>query len=434
MDRYFLLFLVIGLVSANSLLGNDQQKWGHIKIRDHAHMFYWLYYTTAGVENYRDRPLVIWLQGGPGASSTAFGNFAEIGPLDIELNPRNSTWVKNVNVLFVDNPVGTGFSYVEKTKSLTKNNREIAEDFLIFLNDFYEQNPEFKSTPLYIFSESYGGKMTVEIALVLSQAITNGKIECNFKGIGLGDAWISPVDTVMSWAPYLLQLGAIDQNGYDVIEDMANKTKKAFENGKYQEATSLWGQTEGAITEVTSGIDFYNVLAKVRPLPKDVDVRGLLFKPEGTFEPINENKLESLMKNNVSVALNVTNEWGAQNGEVFLFLWQDFMKPATSIVEELLNTTDIRIAIFNGQLDLIVDTPGTVNWVDKLQWVGSKQWKESEREVFSINGINEGYVRKQDNLAFYWVNRAGHMVPSDNTAAMDYILRDITNDFKSNLL
>ena len=33
------------------------------------------------------------VQGGPGGSSCGFGNFEEIGPLDVELNPRNTTWV-----------------------------------------------------------------------------------------------------------------------------------------------------------------------------------------------------------------------------------------------------------------------------------------------------------------------------------------------------
>ncbi|KYN12674.1 Retinoid-inducible serine carboxypeptidase [Trachymyrmex cornetzi] len=58
-------------------------------------MFWWLYYTTAKVNSYYDKPLLIWLQGGPGGSSTSYGNFEELGPLDVNLNPRNYTWVLN---------------------------------------------------------------------------------------------------------------------------------------------------------------------------------------------------------------------------------------------------------------------------------------------------------------------------------------------------
>ena len=32
-------------------------------------------------------------QGGPGGSGVGFGNFGELGPLDTDLKPRNTTWV-----------------------------------------------------------------------------------------------------------------------------------------------------------------------------------------------------------------------------------------------------------------------------------------------------------------------------------------------------
>jgi len=63
----------------------------------------------------------MWLQGGPGGSSTGFGNFEELGPLTVELKPRNTTWLRAANVLFVDNPVGTGFSYVTDKSAYTTN-------------------------------------------------------------------------------------------------------------------------------------------------------------------------------------------------------------------------------------------------------------------------------------------------------------------------
>ena len=64
-------------------------------MRPKAHMFWWLYYTTAETKNdYSEKPLIIWLQGGPGESSTGYGNFMELGPLDMNLLPRNHTWVR----------------------------------------------------------------------------------------------------------------------------------------------------------------------------------------------------------------------------------------------------------------------------------------------------------------------------------------------------
>lgn len=132
-------------------------------------MFWWLYYTTANVTSYTDRPILIWLQGGPGAASTGYGNFAEIGPLDVDLNERDYTWVKDANVLFIDNPVGTGYSYVDSSTALTTTNKEIALDLVELLRGFYAELPEFKTVPIYILSESYGGKMAAEFALELDE-------------------------------------------------------------------------------------------------------------------------------------------------------------------------------------------------------------------------------------------------------------------------
>ena len=71
--------------------------------------------TKSELRNY---PTVLWLNGGPGSSSQ-LGNLQELGPLqiirhfDISIVENNYTWVKNYNVLFVDQPVGTGLSYAD---------------------------------------------------------------------------------------------------------------------------------------------------------------------------------------------------------------------------------------------------------------------------------------------------------------------------------
>ena len=58
--------------------------------------------------------MLLWLQGGPGASSL-YGLFVENGPfsadLDMNLVPRELTWTNTHNVLYIDNPVGTGMNH-----------------------------------------------------------------------------------------------------------------------------------------------------------------------------------------------------------------------------------------------------------------------------------------------------------------------------------
>lgn len=98
------------------------ETWGYVEVRENAHMFWWLYGAQTSNSSERvNKPLIMWLQGGPGGSSTGFGNFEELGPLTVELKPRNTSWIQAANVLFVDNPVGSGFSYVTQPSAYTTN-------------------------------------------------------------------------------------------------------------------------------------------------------------------------------------------------------------------------------------------------------------------------------------------------------------------------
>ncbi|GLV36189.1 highroad [Carabus blaptoides fortunei] len=417
--------LLVAAVSARKGFGPGEQEWGFSEVRPGAHMFWWLYYTYA-TDVVTDRPLVLWLQGGPGSSSTGYGNFAELGPLDHTLQPRNFTWVKDCNVMFVDNPVGTGYSYVESNSLLTTNNKQIAEDLVAMMKDFYKQFPKFENTPLYITCESYGGKMVAEFALLLDKAIKNGEIKANFKGVGLGDAWISPIDSVMTWAPYLLNTGMIDQRGFDAIMADANSVKQAVESEQWSLATDLWGMTESTIMRYSHYTDFYNILKKINYGWRSGPVLPGVQRDEV------DGAIHNIMNFPVREALGdlpVDVTWSMSSGEVFGTLAGDFMKPVTDVVEQLLNSTDIKVAVFNGQLDLIVDTPGTVDWVERLKWPGKKDWLAAPRDALVSKGIIEGFKKKYGNFAMYWVNRAGHMVPADNPEGMDALLRELTNNY-----
>lgn len=102
--------------------------------------------------------------------SSGFGNFYEIGPLDLEMRPRSGSWIRHFNVLFVDNPVGVGYSYFDNNQTnFVTNNEEIGRDLVVFAESFLKSQPEFQEVPLYVFGESYGGKMAVEFAVKLTK-------------------------------------------------------------------------------------------------------------------------------------------------------------------------------------------------------------------------------------------------------------------------
>lgn len=71
----------------------------------------------------------------------------EIGPYrlkdDHTLVYNDGSWNEFANVMFVDNPVGTGFSYVN-TDAYVKELDEMADQFITFLEKWFNLFPEYE--------------------------------------------------------------------------------------------------------------------------------------------------------------------------------------------------------------------------------------------------------------------------------------------------
>ncbi|XP_073826835.1 retinoid-inducible serine carboxypeptidase-like [Musca autumnalis] len=412
---FLIHILWISLVGAKTGYGPGEQDWGFVEIIPGGRMFYWLYYTTADVSNCTERPLAIWLQGGPEVSATGKGNFDEIGPLDVNGNERNWTWVKQMNVLFIDSPLGSGFSHVDDIRLLPSTNKEIVEDLVTFMKEFYEVHREFEDVPLHIFSQSYGGKMAPEFALELYYAIERGELRSNFKSVALGSPWTSPIDSVMSWGPLLLNMGIVDKDGYNMIMESTNRIEEYARNEKWNKAFKEYVNTSHITMKVTENVSFHNILKYL--------------KEEDDEQVSNHNLiLKSLMRGPVSKALGIPSnvKWSSQKSLVFMNDASDFFRPVINIVNNILNNTDLKVAVLSGQLDLICATPGTVNWIDKLEWIYRQEYAEAPRIGIRIDNNLELYEKSGGNLTMFWVNRAGHMIPADNPIAMSYILNKVT--------
>lgn len=106
-------------------------------------LFFW-HYQNRHIAN-RQRT-VIWLNGGPGCSSED-GALMEIGPYrlkdDSTLEYNDGSWDEFANIMFVDNPVGTGFSYAD-TDSYVQSLQEMADQFIIFLEKWFVLFPEYE--------------------------------------------------------------------------------------------------------------------------------------------------------------------------------------------------------------------------------------------------------------------------------------------------
>ena len=129
-------------------------------------LHYWL--VEAEDADPATAPLVLWLNGGPGCSSME-GLMSEVGPLFLDkadpttLRRNPHTWARTANVLFLESPIGVGFSYTEEGtfgSGVHVNDTATAVDAEVFLRRFLTAPalfPELRPNPLHIAGESYAG-------------------------------------------------------------------------------------------------------------------------------------------------------------------------------------------------------------------------------------------------------------------------------------
>lgn len=205
------------------------------------------------------------------------------------------------------------------------------------------------------------------------------------------------------------------------------RTKRVLDEGKFYQATDLWYQTEIVLLENTLGIDFYNILFNVDYRDSESSAKSFQMSPRNAAfdvmvkrkrlsadddEDDNDDKLTKLMRGPVRDALGIPANviWGSQSGAVFDTLAGDFMKPVIHVVSDVLNNSTINVVVYSGQLDLICATPGTIQWVNNMNWYGNKQYLAAKRNGISVNNILEGYSRRFDNFTMYWVSYKSNML------------------------
>ncbi|XP_042517449.1 serine carboxypeptidase-like 26 isoform X3 [Macadamia integrifolia] len=140
---------------------------GYITVHPGRALFYWFFEAQSQPSK---RPLLLWLNGGPGCSSIGYGAAVELGPFRVKRNGvglefNKYAWNKEANLLFVESPVGVGFSYTNTSSDLTRlDDSFVAEDAYHFIVNWLDRFPQFKAHDLYISGESYGGHYVPQLA------------------------------------------------------------------------------------------------------------------------------------------------------------------------------------------------------------------------------------------------------------------------------
>lgn len=386
---------------------------GHINVNNHtdSNIFYWLFEAENPTKS---TPLLIWLNGGPGCSSMD-GLFLELGPFRIDpknpervvMNPHS--WHKIAHLLFIDQPVGTGFSFTKKNSGYCTNDEDINRDFLIFLDLFVRRHSRFLSeardennTPrlmvknLYFSGESHAGHYIPSMA----QAIVNrnqkdkSSILYDIQGLALGNPWINP-HFQYDASEVAYGLGLISRLQRLKFKQNEKKCQDRLRMGQFNQPICFALLDD--VIEASKTANGNRVLM--------YDARKFV-SSAGSFPPGHELVERMLNRPSIRQLLHATStphRFQECTDPPYHALVHQDGKGVKMEMEFLLNS-GIRIFVFAGQYDLICNHIGIEKSLYALNWSGAMDFRASKPLSFPSNDVLSknpvGYVQSSRNLIY----------------------------------
>ena len=191
------------------------------------------------------------------------GLFFEIGPYylneELKLENRNiGNWNKEFNLLFLDQPIGTGYSVAGSSAAYTTTEEAVAQDLYYFLQSWYQSYPQYANSPLFITGESYGGHYIPAFAYKILKENEGSGTSIPLKGIAIGDGLTDPCSQVETGPRAAYDLGLIDAKTFASAKISALKASMACVSNNYTAAHEYREEMESMVLD-TSGINPYDV-------------------------------------------------------------------------------------------------------------------------------------------------------------------------------
>ncbi|KAL8166587.1 hypothetical protein V2J09_008086 [Rumex salicifolius] len=389
---------------------------GYYKLQNSydARMFYFFFESR----NSKDDPVVIWLTGGPGCSSE-LALFYENGPFTIAKNLSLSWndygWDQASNLIYVDQPTGTGFSYTSDKRDIRHNEDAVSNDLYDFLQAFFEAHPQFVNNDFYITGESYAGHYIPAFASRVHRGNkVNEGIHINLKGFAIGNGLTDPAVQYKAYPDYALQMGLIKESEYNRI----NKIVPVCEMG-----IKLCG-TDGTLSCIASYFVCNTIFSSIMALAGNTNYYDIRKKCEGSLCYDFSNMEKFLDQNPVKKALGVGDiDFVSCSPTVYQAMLVDWMRNLEAGIPALLED-GIKVLIYAGEYDLICNWLGNSRWVHAMEWSGQKDFSAAPEVSFEVDGSEAGVLKSFASLAFLKVHDAGHMVPMDQPkAALEMLKR-----------
>ncbi|XP_047322979.1 serine carboxypeptidase-like 27 isoform X2 [Impatiens glandulifera] len=390
---------------------------GYVTVNDESGraLFYWLVEVpfAKGIIH-QSKPLVLWLNGGPGCSSLAYGAAEEIGPFFIHpdgktlyINPYS--WNNLANLLFLDSPAGVGFSYTNTTSDLyTAGDKKTAEDAYTFLVNWIERFPQYKHRDFYIAGESYAGHYVPQLSQLIyerNKGIKNPVI--NFKGFLVGNAVIDDYHDFVGTFEYWWTHGLISDSTFKFLQKTCDSVSLQHPSNDCTKALDVAQWEMGNIDRYSIYTSPCNNSSSLK-----TNLRGHYVSPwmSRAYDPCTERYSETyfnLPEVQKALHANITGinyPWKTCS-DIVGNNWGDSPVSMLPIYQELI-AAGLRIWVFSGDADSVVPVTATRYSIDALKLPTITNWYP-----WYDNGKVGGWSQVYKGLTLVTVTGAGHEVP-----------------------
>ncbi|KAJ1962780.1 hypothetical protein GGI12_002445 [Dipsacomyces acuminosporus] len=412
---------------------NTTQYSGYLDTADDKHFFFW-FFEARNVKR-DDAPVILWMNGGPGCSSFT-GLLMELGSCRVEKGGRSATfnkhgWNDQAHVIFIDQPLNVGYSYGKDVF----NSITAGQDVYGFLQLFYHSFPEYASSELHIFGESYGGhyvpataKAIHEANLQFSKKMRLGSLSESERqmrvlplaSIGIGNGLTDPLIQYKYYSKMACNSTyppVLKQEECDRMDDAYPTCARLIEACyKWKNSLACYPAemycNSMLVSYQRSGANPYDVRIPCEggnlcyPIMQDID--AYLNRPDVQKELGSDvAKFESCSQKVYSGFI--------LNG--------DWMKPYVDEIPPLLEA-GIRVLVYAGDADFVCNWYGNKAWARALEWSGKDGFNEAGDLDWYVGSKHAGEVRSFKNFSFIRVFQAGHMTPYDQPkSALDMVNR-----------
>uniref|UniRef100_A0A7S1NBK7 Carboxypeptidase n=1 Tax=Eutreptiella gymnastica TaxID=73025 RepID=A0A7S1NBK7_9EUGL len=401
-----------------------KQHSGYLKVGWEKEYFFWLHESRSKPAT---DPLVLWLTGGPGCSSQ-LALLAENGPCNMGKDgnvTRNPfSWTTRANVMWVDQPAGTGFS--TGLLNLDHDEKGVAQDMYKFLQAFYKALPQYKTNPFYIFGESYAGHY---VPAVGHRVWYGNKIREGFpiplKGIGVGNGLTDPEEQY-KWYPDMAKDGGKSEGGtlqHGVITSAVEIA--AMKAASYPCVAAIKACNMGGTNATAACRAAYVMCNYAEVVPYEMtgmnpyDMRIKCENGRLCYDFSNVERY--LNRPDVQQQLGVSKQWQSCNMIVNALFQGDWMHNYQTSLPDLL-ASDIKVLIYAGDVDYICNWLGNKKWTLGMAWPHQKEYNAAPDKPFMMGSKEVGRLRTANGFSFLQVYQAGHMVPMDQPEVALYML------------